>query len=84
MLGKACLLGFGVSLEIAISTLSAAAQDTAVDQATKVPATSAEPAANDTAHVSQSDSEPGSRPDQCGRTIWDTQPRCGAVDKCQG
>jgi hypothetical protein len=35
MLGQACLLRFGVSLAIAISTLSAAGQDTLVDPAAK-------------------------------------------------
>src|SRR5271170_6589505 len=41
MRGKACLLGFGVWLTIAVSALPAAAQDTPVDPAPKAPATSA-------------------------------------------
>jgi hypothetical protein len=58
MLGKACLLGFGVWLAIAVSTLSAAAQDTPVDATTKVPATSAQPAANDTAALAKATQNP--------------------------
>jgi hypothetical protein len=58
MLGKACILGFGVSLAIAVSTLSAAAQDTPVDATTKAPATSAQPAPNDTSALAKATQNP--------------------------
>jgi HAMP domain-containing protein len=53
MFGSACLLRFAVSLTIAISKLSIAAQDTPVDQTAKAPGSTAQPAATDTAALAK-------------------------------
>lgn len=58
MLGSSCILRFAVSLTIAISTLSVAAQDTPVGQTTKAPGTAAQPAATDTAALAKATQNP--------------------------
>jgi hypothetical protein len=58
MFGSAGVLRFAVSLTIGISTLSAAAQDTPVDQTAKAPATAAQPAATDTAALAKETQNP--------------------------
>jgi hypothetical protein len=58
MSGRACLLCFSVSIAVAISTLSVAAQDTPVEPAAKAPAASATPAATDTAALAKATQNP--------------------------
>jgi hypothetical protein len=58
MFGKSRLLRLSVSLTIAISTLSVAAQDTPVDPAEKAPGAAAQPAANDTAALAKATQNP--------------------------
>lgn len=58
MLERACLLRLGISLVIAISPFSGAAQDTPVDSAPKAPAPAPQPAVNDTAALAKATQNP--------------------------
>ena len=58
MLERACLLRLGISLVIAISPFSGAAQDAPVAPAPKAPAPSPKPAANDTAALAKATQNP--------------------------
>src|SRR5271154_118585 len=58
MFGTARVLRFAVSLTIAMSTLSVAAQDTPVDTGSKAPGTAAQPAATDTAALAKATQNP--------------------------
>jgi hypothetical protein len=58
MFGTARVLRFAVSLTIAMSTLSVAAQDTPVDTGSKAPGTTAQPAATDTAALAKATQNP--------------------------
>jgi hypothetical protein len=58
MFGRVCLLRFGASLAIAISTISVAAQDTPVDPAARPPAAPAAAAASDTAALAKATQNP--------------------------
>jgi hypothetical protein len=58
MFERACPSRLGASLAMAMSTLSAAPQDTPVDPATKAPATAAQPAATETAALAKATQNP--------------------------
>jgi hypothetical protein len=58
MFERACLLRLGVSLAIAISTLSVAAQDAPAGSAAKAPASAAPAAADDTAALAKATQNP--------------------------
>jgi len=58
MFERACLLRVGVTLAIAISTFSVAAQDTPVDSAPKTPIPAATPTADDTAALAKATQNP--------------------------
>jgi hypothetical protein len=58
MFERACLLRVGVTLTIAISTFSVAAQDTPVDSAPKAPIPAATSAADDTAALAKATQNP--------------------------
>jgi hypothetical protein len=58
MFERACLLRLGISLVIAISSFSGAAQDTPVDSAPKAPAPAAQPVVNDTAALAKATQNP--------------------------